>query len=62
MTRFFVQWSVVLGVWWALLIDVIGNWAGQDHTANWVALMQYTIAVIVLVLAAMKVRLLVGLR
>lgn len=30
----FVQWLVVLGIWWCLFIDVLGNQAGQQDTAN----------------------------
>lgn len=33
-----VQWGVTLGVWYCLLVDSLGNWAGQqdcDHPENW---------------------------
>jgi hypothetical protein len=29
-----VQGAVTCGIWWCLLIDVIGNWAGQSHSAD----------------------------
>lgn len=44
------QWLVTLGVWYALLVDVLGNWAGQDHyamTANWTPIVAGTTAIIV---------------
>ena len=29
-----IQWLVTLGVWYCLLIDVVGNYAGQQNLVN----------------------------
>lgn len=34
-----VQGAVMCGVWWSLL-DVLGNYAGQDHAACWVPIIR----------------------
>jgi hypothetical protein len=44
-----VQWIVVCGVWWCLLVDVLGNYAGQDHAAAWVPIIDGTAGVLVFV-------------
>lgn len=43
-----VQWMVVLGIWWCLLADVLGNQAGQQNmvdAANWEPIVAGTAAV-----------------
>lgn len=42
-----VQWGVVIGVWECLLVDVIGNWAGQDHYPAWIPIIEGTAAFVV---------------
>jgi hypothetical protein len=44
-----VQGLVVCGVWWALLVDVLGNYAGQDHAPEWVPIIWGTIVSLVFV-------------
>jgi hypothetical protein len=43
-----VQWSVVCGVWWCLLIDVLGNQAGQGG-GSWVPIIDGTLLVLAFV-------------
>lgn len=44
-----VQGAVTCGVWWALLVDVLGNYAGQDHAACWVPIIWGAIVSLVFV-------------
>jgi len=48
-----VQWTVVCGIWWGLLVDVLGNYAGQGHGASWVPIIDGTAGVLVFVHGAM---------
>ena len=48
-----VQWAVVTGVWWCLLIDALGNYAGQEHGASWLPIIDGTAGAVALVHGAM---------
>lgn len=48
-----VPWLVVQGVWWALLVDCLGNWDGQGHPECWVPIIQGVFVVLLLTTAAM---------
>ena len=41
-----VQGAVLCAVWWALLVDVLGNWSGQHHAACWVPIITGTAVVL----------------
>lgn len=41
------QWGVVLGVWWAILVDCLGNWEGQDHAPCWLPIIWGTSGVLI---------------
>lgn len=43
-----VQWGVTLGVWWALLINELGNWAGQGHYAAYIPILWFITVVLAL--------------
>jgi hypothetical protein len=43
-----VQDGVTVGVWWAILIDVLGDWSGQDHALCWVPIIWGVIVMLVL--------------
>lgn len=45
------QWGVVIGVWVCLLVDVLGNYAGQGGD-EWLYIIVGTASVLVFVIAA----------
>jgi hypothetical protein len=53
-----VQAAVTCGVWWALLVDVLGNYEGQHHTACWAPIIRGVIGVTVAVHVVYLARLL----
>lgn len=58
----FVQWSVVLGIWWAILVDLIGDRAGQPNSTNFTPIIEGTVGIIVVAITALKFHLVRRLR
>jgi hypothetical protein len=43
-----VQWGVVLGVWWALFVDVLGDWTEQGHYPAYIPIIWFITVVLAL--------------